>query len=270
MVCEILTVQDACLNYGAFRALDQVSFVLRQGECLAIIGANGAGKTSLFDALSGYSSLSSGQIHLLNKRVDQLPMQDRFHAGLIRCDQQTRLFLKMSVLENLQCAAFWHNTPARGRYAFWRLFSDMPSSQRLLMEVFDQIEMDVSPSTRAEDLSHADQKKLMLGMALASQAFVWLLDEPVAGLDVAQTQWVVSFIRKHKAGRAFLLVEHDLPVIFELADRILVMEQGRMLACDTPEHICRNAYIQETYLRGFGADGVEATGGVTGGNHVEA
>lgn len=247
MTNSVLTVNNVCLNYGDFRALDQISFELQKGECLAVIGANGAGKTSLFDVLSGYQMFSSGEIKLQGQTINKLSMQRRFHLGLFRLDQKGRLFPKMTALENLQCATFWRDTQV-GRYSFWRAMADFSYSADHARHTLKQLGMEEYADTPAENLSYATQKMLAFGMALVGWSQVWLLDEPTAGLSENQTQQIVGWIKSRRSEQSVLLIDHDLSVIFAVADRILVLGQGRVIACDTPQNIRANTAVQQSYL----------------------
>lgn len=248
MLEPVLQVKCLSLNHANFRALDQVGFSVYKGECLAVLGPNGAGKTSLFDALSGYCRLSGGQIWLNGKSITKMSLSQRFHAGLVRCYQHNRLFNQMTVLENLQLAVYWRHSQGCQRYAFWRSMQKVKNVLPVAQHWLDTFFLHEKANALACDLTWAEQKKLALAMALASCAPVVLLDEPAAGLSTMQKEQLITCIQKQCKERTILLIEHDLDVVFKLAHRILVLDQGRVVACDTPQAIADNPQVQALYL----------------------
>lgn len=250
MLKPMLCVEHLSMSYGAFRALDQVSFHVYKGECLAILGPNGAGKTSLFDALSGFCRPSKGQIWLNGKRIDKISLSQRFHAGLVRCYQHNRLFNHMTVLENMQLAAHGRHSLGYQRYAFWLRMQKVRSVLQVAQHWLKALSLWNSANTLACDLTLTQQKKLALAMALASCAPVMLLDEPTAGLSAKQKDQLITCIEAQRGERTILLIEHDMDVVFKLAQRILVLDQGHVVAFDTPQAIANNPKIQALYLTG--------------------
>ncbi|MBC3875427.1 ABC transporter ATP-binding protein [Undibacterium flavidum] len=242
---NVLKLDQVKLRIGHAEILRGVNLELNAGERLALIGPNGAGKSSLFNVISGRQRCSSGQIYLREKSIVGLTPHKIIRHGLSRSFQSSNLFSALSVFDNLCCAAMWK---AGSAYTFWRRLS----RQRRVIETAERIltllDLQQRRSDLAGTLTYAEQKTLEIGMSVAGDANCILLDEPTAGMNRTETNKMMTLIRQISAGRSLLMVEHDMQVVFALADRIAVMVQGQIIACDTPERIRSNPQVQAAYL----------------------
>lgn len=242
---SVLELQEVGKRYGLAQIIRSVSLAVRPQERLAIIGPNGAGKSTLFNLISGAAPLTQGSVLLHGQRIDGLPAHAIQRKGLARSFQVSSIFTRMSTQENLRCALLWG---LGYRYSLWRLLP----RQRLLNQQVDEwlhrLGLASQRHVSAMHLSYAQQRALELGMTMASGAGVVLLDEPTAGMSRDETRRFVALIREVTQGKTLLMVEHDMDVVFDLADRIAVLAQGQLLALDTPEAIRRNPQVQTAYL----------------------
>ncbi len=225
-------------NFGATQIIRGVDLSVIKGERHAIIGPNGAGKTTLFNLISGRFPITSGTIELNGQRIDPLPPQRINRLGLSRSFQITSLFTRMTVFENLRCALLW----SQGyRYSFWHLLS----WQKQLNDLAQRLLMDLNLGPRRDVpaglLSYAEQRALEIGMTVAGGASVILLDEPTAGMSHSETEYAVALIRRVTEGRTLLVVEHDMRVVFDLADTITVLVYGQVIASGPPAEISRQS-----------------------------
>ena len=210
-----------------------------------MIGPNGAGKSTLFNLISGRFPLSSGDI-LLNGSsiVGQKPHQIN-RRGLSRSFQITNIFHRLSVFENLRCAVLWS---LGYRYSFWQRLNGLRDVTQRAEQVMEEIGLQRRRDVEADLLSYAEQRTLEIGITIAGGANVILLDEPTAGMSRSESDAAVELIRKVSAGKTLLMVEHDMDVVFGLADRIAVLVYGEIIACDTPDNIRNNPLVQQAYL----------------------
>ena len=219
---EVLRLRKLGKHYGKTVVLKGVDLSVAQGESLAIIGPNGAGKSTLFNLISGRSAPSEGEIWLKGKRIDGLAAHRINRLGLSRSFQVSHGFARLSVFDNLRCAALWSQGQ---RYVFWRPLS---------------------------------------GMRVIGGADVVLLDEPTSGMSRSETLHFTALIRALTLGRTLLTIEHDMDVVFGLADRIAVLAQGEILCVDTPAAVRANARVQQAYLGALDpAPAIGASGGST-------
>jgi branched-chain amino acid transport system ATP-binding protein len=245
-----LSLHNVEKSFGQMRIIRDVSLDIRQGERHAIIGPNGAGKTTLFNLISGRFRLSSGEILLNGTRVDGLPPHRINRMGLSRSFQITSIFHRMSVFENLRCALLW----SMGyRYSFWTPLW----MQRKLNDRTHAMLADLNLTSRADTpaglLSYADQRALEIGMTIAGGASVILLDEPTAGMSNTETDNAVDLIRRVSTGKTLVMVEHDMKVVFGLADVITVLVYGQVIASGPPQEVRANPAVQEAYLGALAA-----------------
>jgi branched-chain amino acid transport system ATP-binding protein len=245
-----LSLRNVEKSFGQMRIIRDVSLDINKGERHAIIGPNGAGKTTLFNLISGRFRLSSGEIVLNGTRVDGLPPHKINRMGLSRSFQITSIFHRMSVFENLRCALLW----SMGyRYSFWTPLW----MQRQLNDRTHAMLADLNLASRAETpaglLSYADQRALEIGMTIAGGASVILLDEPTAGMSNTETDNAVDLIRRVSAGKTLVMVEHDMKVVFGLADVITVLVYGQVIASGPPQAVRANPAVQEAYLGALAA-----------------
>src|SRR6185312_1768027 len=246
----IVALRDVRKNFGATEIIRGVSLNVATGERHALIGPNGAGKTTLFNLVSGRFPITSGEIHLGATRIDRLPPHRINRLGLSRSFQITSIFHRLSVFENLRCSLLW----SRGyRYSFWQPLG----MQRALNEEAERLLEDLNLAARrdlpAGLLSYAEQRALEIGMTIAGGASVVLLDEPTAGMSHSETEHAVALIRRVTHGRTLLMVEHDMRVVFDLADTVTVLVYGQVIASGPPAAIRPNREVQEAYLGALAA-----------------
>lgn len=240
-----VALRDVRKNFGPTEIIRGVTLDIAAGERHCIIGPNGAGKTTLFNLISGRFSITSGQILLDNARIDGLPPHRINRMGLSRSFQITSIFHRLSVFENLRCALLW----SRGyRYSFWSPLW----RQRALNEEAERLLDELNLATRRELpaglLSYAEQRALEIGMTIAGGASVILLDEPTAGMSNTETDYAMALIRRVTAGKTLLMVEHDMKVVFDLADTITVLVYGQVIASGPPAEVRASRAVQEAYL----------------------
>jgi branched-chain amino acid transport system ATP-binding protein len=240
-----LSLSDVQKRFGAVAIIRGVSLDVPAGERHAIIGPNGAGKSTLFNLISGRSPVSAGAIRLNGERIDGLKPFQINRRGLSRSFQVTNIFPNLSVFENLRCATLW----ACGHgYSFWSYVDRLKDVRERTETVMEDIGMTALRDARAGVLTYAEQRALEIGLTIAGGAKVILLDEPMAGMSLAETERAIALIRRVSAGRTLLMIEHDMNVVFGLADRISVLVYGEILATDTPARIRENVAVQEAYL----------------------
>jgi branched-chain amino acid transport system ATP-binding protein len=238
-------------DFGLMQIIRGVSLEVETGERHAIIGPNGAGKSTLFHLVSGRIAPTSGEIRLNGKRIDGLAPFEIYRRGLARSFQITNIFPRLSVYENLRCATLWS---LGYKYAFWRPIDRLRDVRQKTEWLMEQIGLTARRDVQAGVLSYAEQRSLEIGVTIAGGANVILLDEPTAGMNADESAQAVALIRKVSEGKTLVIVEHDMGVVFGLADRISVLVYGRIVASDAPERIRENAEVQEAYL-GHGAAG---------------
>jgi branched-chain amino acid transport system ATP-binding protein len=240
-----LSLRNVTKAFGQTEIIRGVNLDITRGERHAIIGPNGAGKTTLFNLISGRFPLSSGEIWLNDARVDRLPPHKINRMGLSRSFQITSIFQRLSVFENLRCALLW----SMGyHYSFWTpLWLQRELTERT-NRMLEELNLGPRRETAAGLLSYADQRALEIGMTIAGGASVILLDEPTAGMSNAETDNAVELIRRVSKGKTLVMVEHDMKVVFDLADVITVLVYGEVIASGPPQAVRANAAVQEAYL----------------------
>ena len=232
-------------RFGATPIIRGVSLDIHEGERHAIIGPNGAGKSTLFNLVSGLFQPTEGSIRLHGQPIEGLSPFEIYRRGLARSFQVTNIFPRLSVYENVRCSVLW----ALGhRYSFMRDVSKLSDANVRTDRVLEQIGMTARRDVRAGVLTYAEQRALEIGITIAGDARVILLDEPTAGMSRAEAARAVSLIRTISAGRTLVMVEHDMGVVFDLADRISVLVYGEIIASDVPACIRENAAVQTAYL----------------------
>ena len=245
MTTPALALHDVHKNFGATRIIRGVSLAVASGERHAIIGPNGAGKTTLFNLMSGRLAVSSGLIELRGRPIQDHDPHEINRLGLARSFQITSLFHRLSVFENLRCGLLW----SQGyRYSFWHLLGRQRALNAAADSWLERLGLESRRDVPAGMLSYADQRALEIGVTIAGGAGVVLLDEPTAGMDHAETDRAIALIRQTTEGRTLVMVEHDMNVVFGLADRISVLVYGEVIASDVPERIRANPAVQEAYL----------------------
>ena len=240
-----LELKDVRKAFGKSQIIRGANLQVPKGERFAIIGPNGAGKSTLFNLISGRFPVSSGDI-LLNGTsvIDKRPFEIN-RAGLARSFQITNIFHRLSVYENLRCAVLWS---LGYKYSFWHRLNGLKDAHERAEAVMEQIGLKHRRDALAGLLPYAEQRALEIGITIAGGADVILLDEPTAGMSRSESDAAVELIRKVTVGKTLLMVEHDMSVVFGLADKIAVVVYGEVIACDTPQNIRGNETVQEAYL----------------------
>ena len=246
-----LELKDLRKSFGKTEIIRGADLAVRAGERVAIIGPNGAGKSTLFNLISGRLVPSSGEVLLHGQRIDGKKPFDINRMGLSRSFQITNIFPKLSVFENLRCAVLWK---LGYRYSFWRFLSGLHDANARADELLRMTQLERKRDVLAVNLPYAEQRALEIGVTIAGGADVILLDEPTAGMSKSETRHFIDLIRQVTAGKTLLTVEHDMGVVFGLADKIAVVVYGEVIAFDTPEAVRANARVQEAYLGSSVAD----------------
>ncbi|MCU0813802.1 MAG: ABC transporter ATP-binding protein [Burkholderiaceae bacterium] len=245
MTAPAVELVDVRKSFGKTEIIRGASLVVQPGERVAIIGPNGAGKSTLFNLISGRFGVTSGEIRLNGERIDGKTPFEINRRGLARSFQVSNLFVRLSVFENLRCAVLWS---MGHRYAFWKFLADLRDVNDRVEQVMEMIKLDRRRDVLAMNLTYAEQRALEIGITIAGGANVVLLDEPTAGMSKSETKRFVQLIREVTEGKTLLTVEHDMGVVFGLADKIAVLVYGEVIAFDVPDAVRANARVQEAYL----------------------
>ncbi|HWK69290.1 MAG TPA: ABC transporter ATP-binding protein [Burkholderiaceae bacterium] len=245
MTQPILSLHDLKKSFGATEIIRGVSLSLMPDERHAIIGPNGAGKSTLFHLISGNIRPNSGEILLDGRSIVGKTPQAINRLGLARSFQITNIFPRLTVYENIRLAVM----RAHGlQYCFWRFVNANRKVKQQSDQLLELVRLHPRAATIAGEMSYSEQRSLEIAMTLASDPKVILLDEPMAGMSKEETAYTTSLIKEVTAGRALLIVEHDMEVVFSLGDRISVLVYGQLIATGTPDEIRRNADVKEAYL----------------------
>lgn len=232
-------------SFGKAEIIRGVDLSIGQGERHAIIGPNGAGKSTLFNLITARFPATSGAVHLHGQNLAGKSPHQINRLGLSRSFQITNIFPRMSVFENIRCALLW----SMGyRYNFWSLVSRSRALTEAADAILEQINLTARRELPAGVLSYAEQRALEIGITIAGGADVIMLDEPTAGMSHSETDYIVELIRDVTHGKTLIMVEHDMGVVFGLADRISVLVYGEIIATGTPEEVRANPRVQEAYL----------------------
>ncbi len=251
MSVPALELRDVRKQFGSVEIIRGVNLAVNKGERLAIIGPNGAGKSTLFNLISGRFGVTSGDILLNGQAIQRLAPYEINRLGLSRSFQITNIFHRLSVFENLRCAVLWS---LGYRYSFWQKLSALKDARDHAEHVMESIGLTWRRDTPAGLLTYAEQRALEIGITVAGGAEVILLDEPTAGMSRSESDAAVNLISKVTKDKTLLMVEHDMSVVFGLADRIAVVVYGEVIACDTPAAIREDAKVQEAYLGSHAPD----------------
>ena len=238
-------LRDVRKSFGKTEIIRGANLQVRPGERVAIIGPNGAGKSTLFNLISGRFGASSGELLLNGQSINGLTPYEINRRGLARSFQVSNLFVRLSVFENIRCAVLWS---LGYRYSFWKFLADLRDANERAEEVMAMIKLDKRRDVLAINLTYAEQRALEIGITIAGGAGVILLDEPTAGMSRSETARFVNLIREVTVGKTLLTVEHDMGVVFGLADKIAVLVYGEVIAFDEPGAVRANARVQEAYL----------------------
>jgi branched-chain amino acid transport system ATP-binding protein len=245
MSAYALELSSVRKNFGPAEIIRGANLQVPAGQRYAIIGPNGAGKSTMFNLISGRFPVSSGDIVLNGKNLSGLKPFEINRLGLSRSFQITNIFHHLDVFENLRCAVLWS---LGYKYSFWHRLNGLKDAHQRAEQVLEEIGLKSRRNSPAGLLTYAEQRALEIGITIAGGAEVILLDEPTAGMSRSETDAAVELIRKVTVGKTLLMVEHDMSVVFGLADKIAVVVYGEVIACDTPANIRGNAKVQEAYL----------------------
>ena len=246
-----LELKDLRKSFGRTEIIRGINMAIPAGERVGIIGPNGAGKSTLFNLISGRFEPSKGEILLNGQNITGKKPFEINRMGLSRSFQITNIFPKLSVFENLRCGVLWS---LGYKYSFWNFLADLKDANDRTDELMEMVKLDKKHDVLAMNLTYAEQRALEIGITIAGGANVILLDEPTAGMSKSETSRFIKLIKDVTVGRTLLTVEHDMGVVFGLADKIAVVVYGELLAYDTPDAVRANARVQEAYLGSSVAD----------------
>ncbi|SDE99713.1 ABC transporter ATP-binding protein [Limimaricola pyoseonensis] len=241
----VLKFENVHKSFGPAHIIRDVDLDVHRGERHAVIGPNGAGKSTLFHLCSGQFAPSSGRILLDGEQISGLRPAEVNRRGLARSFQITNIFPGITVHENLRLAVMRKHGL---QFSFWRFAGRLSAVNAEVEDLLDRLRLTARAGTLANQLSYSEQRSLEIGMTLASDPKLILLDEPMAGMSQEETDYTADLIREITRGRTLLIVEHDMSVVFALADRISVLVYGEIIATGTPEEIRANAQVKEAYL----------------------
>jgi branched-chain amino acid transport system ATP-binding protein len=240
-----ISLQGVHKSFGKTHIIRGVDLDIPRGQRHAIIGPNGAGKTTLFNLISGRFAPSEGTIALNGHAINGLPPHEINRLGLSRSFQITSIFPRLTVFENIRCGLLW----ARGyRYSFWHLLGGQRALNEEADRLIERLNLQSRRNVPAGLLSYAEQRALEVGITVAGGAEIILLDEPTAGMSRSETDYAVGLIRAISEGKTLLIVEHDMSVVFDLADVVTVLVYGEVIASDVPARIRGDKAVQEAYL----------------------
>jgi len=245
MAEPLLAIRGLTKSFGGLRATDGVDLDVLEGETRAIIGPNGAGKTTLIGQLAGDLRPDAGAIRFAGRDVTRLGTPVRSRLGLARSFQITSIFRNFSALDNVALAVQAHSGHS---FRFWRPAHAERALREPARAVLESVGLGARADVLAANLAHGEQRQLEIAMALAAKPRLLLLDEPVAGMGLEESQRMVRFLGAFKGRVTIVLVEHDMDVVFSLADRISVMVYGRIIATGTPEEVRGNEQVRKAYL----------------------
>jgi branched-chain amino acid transport system ATP-binding protein len=240
----MLEVRGLTKSFGAVRACDGIDFNVKEGETHAVIGPNGAGKTTFISQLAGNLRPDAGVIRFAGEDVTHLPAHKRARRGFARSFQITSVFPDFSALHNVALAVQAH----LGGTGFWRPARSDPALIGPARELLEQVGLQDRSHVLAANLSHGEHRQLEVAMALATKPRLLLLDEPMAGMGVEESQRMIELLARLKQAKTIILVEHDMDAVFRLADRISVLVYGRVIATGEPEAIRANEEVRKAYL----------------------
>lgn len=245
-----LELKNLRKSFGKTEIIRGISLAVPQGERVGLIGPNGAGKSTLFNLISGRFEPSGGDMLLNGRRLNGKTPFEINRMGLSRSFQITNIFPQLSVFENLRCGVLWS---LGYKYSMFKFLADLDDANERVTALMERIQLDKKRNVLAVNLSYAEQRALEVGITVVGGANVILLDEPTAGMSQSETRRFISLVKEVTAGKTLLVVEHDMGVVFGLADRIAVVVYGELLAYDVPDAVRANRQVQEAYLGPAGA-----------------
>ena len=246
-----LELKDLRKSFGKTEIIRGANLAVNTGERIGVIGPNGAGKSTLFNLISGRFEPTSGEVLLDGQRINGKRPFEINRLGLSRSFQITNIFPKLSVFENLRCGVLWS---LGYRYTFLKFLADLHDANERAEQLMEMIKLKRKRDVLAINLAYAEQRALEIGITIAGGAHVILLDEPTAGMSKSETRRFIELIKEVTVGKTLLTVEHDMGVVFGLADKIAVVVYGEVIAFDTPEAVRANQRVQEAYLGSHVAD----------------
>jgi len=243
-----LETRELCKYFGGLKAVDGVSFSVKERQLKSIIGPNGAGKTTLFNLRSGLYESTAGKIFFQGRDITELTMNQTSQLGITKTFQITHIFPRLSVFENVRISAQSRHTT----FNFWRKADSLEEVNEKTRKILEMVKLADSPDRLASTLSHGERKYLEIGIALATDPKLLLLDEPTAGMSPAETVLAMNLIRNlhDQLNLTILLVEHDMNVVMNISDEVFCMNEGKELACGSPQEISGNEMVQKVYLGG--------------------
>lgn len=246
-----LELKDLRKSFGKTEIIRGVNLAIPAGERVGIIGPNGAGKSTLFNLISGRFEPTSGDVLLNGHSLNGKRPFEINRMGLSRSFQITNIFPKLSVFENLRCGVLWS---LGYKYTFLKFLADLDDANERTDELMEMVKLDKKRDVLAVNLTYAEQRALEIGITIAGGANVILLDEPTAGMSKSETSRFINLIKDVTVGKTLLTVEHDMGVVFGLADKIAVVVYGEVIAYDVPEAVRASQTVQEAYLGSSVAD----------------
>jgi len=244
---NFLEIRNLIKEFGKLRAVNNVSFEVQKGSLVAIIGPNGAGKSTLFNLVTGYFAVSSGKVIFKDEEITNLPPYKILQKGISRSFQVSNIFPDLTAFENVRIGVLSHR---RKSMKLFSLVEEMDEINEETLKILKMVELSNENDTVASTLSHGDQKRLEIGIALTSEPALLLLDEPTAGMAPEETVNTVNLIKdiSNKQNTTIVFTEHDLNVVFSIAERIIVLQQGSIIGDGTGEEIKGNKKVKEAYL----------------------
>jgi branched-chain amino acid transport system ATP-binding protein len=242
----MLRTEKISKHFDGLRAVDQVDFTLKPGQLKSIIGPNGAGKTTLFNLIAGVHRATGGKVFFRDRDITDLSLHQTSRLGITKTYQVTHIFPGLTVFENVRIAAQSRLTA----FNFWRTTHSLTALNEKTLGILEQVELLEKRSWLASTLSHGERRYLEIGIALATEPQVLLLDEPTAGMSVAETRQCAGLIQRlnRDLNLSIVLVEHDMSVVMGISDEILVLNEGKVLAEGTPRQVSDNREVQRVYL----------------------
>jgi branched-chain amino acid transport system ATP-binding protein len=242
----LLQTKGVSKYFGGLKAVDGVDFSIEQGQLKSIIGPNGAGKTTFFNLVSGLYRPTHGQVFFQGEDVSRAPMNRRSQLGITKTYQITSIFPRLTVFENVRLSA----QSRVSMFNSWRRAYSFSAINQKTMEILKHVGLAEQQARLASELSHGEKRYLEIGIALATDPLILLLDEPTAGMSPVETVEATHLIRKLSVELklTIILIEHDISVVMGISDQVLVLHEGKKLAEDTPEKISANETVQNVYL----------------------
>ncbi|MGM9988126.1 MAG: ABC transporter ATP-binding protein [Bacillaceae bacterium] len=245
----VLETVDLCVSFGKQLAVDHVSFQLRNGELTSIIGPNGAGKTTFFNLISGQLTPTNGDVYLNGNKITSYSPTKRARLGIGRSFQMTNVFLNLTVFENIRLAV---QSQQKVYYTFWKRTNQLKNINEKTNKILAQVLLENKREMIVSQLSHGEKRKLEIGMLLALETNILLLDEPTAGMAIEEVPMMIDVIKEIKKdkNKTILLIEHKMDMVLDLSDRMIVLVNGAMIADGTPTEIMADEIVQTAYLGG--------------------